>query len=174
MRNISLAALFALIIGACIAVLWLRRSENSPRVVYAKQLELDAGSRCDSIDLLRTPFKREVFIIQNAPKGHAQLMGVVRNNESFAPIAKEVVEKRYTTFSRIYYRESKNTPVDFRDGHGGYFSRDYVDDHAEDRICEINMERRDWIGVPDSLRLTWTCNCTETGDTIIEYRSANP
>jgi len=174
MRSTARSIVFIAAFGAGFTVAWIGLGDETPRVVYAKQLEMDAGERCRGTNAPSTPQKSEVFIVQDAPKDRVPLMTLIKQNEVFTPIDKNEVEMRYTLFHRVYYRESRKTPVDFQDGHGGYFSRDYISDHVEDKICEIFMQQRDWMGVPDSLRLTWTCNCTETGDTLVEYRSAKP
>ncbi len=139
---------------------------SKPQVYYAKQLEMDATPRKnegESIDNI----KREVFIIQNAPVERKLLFSIINRNESLAPIDRKQVEDRYTSFDRYYYRSSRDTPVDFTESSSGW-SPDYIWEHTSDLICGISMIRRDWLGSSDSLRITWTSNCTLLGDTLIE------
>jgi hypothetical protein len=167
MKRTSLIFSVGFLMALCIAALWSLSRDKAPNVVYAKQLEMDVGQRCGSIDTPVHAQKYEVFIIQNPPKERTDLMNLIRKNEKFAPIYKELVEQRYEVFSRHYYKESRQTPIDFRSGHGGFFNRDYIYDHIEDEVCDIKMQRL-YHG-PDSLRVTWECSCPELEDVLL-YR----
>lgn len=111
-------------------------------------------------------YRREVFIIQDAPRDPSKLMDIVFDNERKLPINKKQVEIKYGTFHRFYYKESGETPFDFKDDPGG-FSTNVITDHDEDFVCRIDMDRIDWNLPYDSLTYTWTSTCNIPGDTII-------
>lgn len=68
----------------------------------------------------------------------------------------DIIELKYSQFSRSYYKESKKTPIDFVDDPGG-FSTDVIWEHVDDFICKIEMEKT--ILQNDSLAVQWKNNC---------------
>ena len=148
----------------------------TPTIHYAKQLELDVGGYYvdypeDSTWMGHS--RREVFIISNAPSEKSALMKLILENEEYLPVNKDQISWTCDDFYRFYYKESWATPLDLVE-YSSPLSVEDLSTHAEDLICQIKMKK--WHRGPeiDSLRCEWTCNCTETGDTIIEYRSATP
>lgn len=148
---------------------WYWSRDRQPRVIYAKQLEMDVRERCGAVNTLVNAQKHEVFVIQNPPQGRPDMMKVIRDNETFSPIDKDMVERRYEVFVRYYYKESSKTRIDSKNRSGGYFDRRYFHDNVEDMVCEITMQRRDHTWIPDSLRVTWECSCPELED-MLAYR----
>lgn len=144
-----------------LTIYWCWNRDRQPRVIYAKQLETDVRERCGAVDTLVDAQKHEVFIVQNPPQGRPDMMKVIRDNETFSPIDKDMVERRYEVFVRYYYKESSKTRIDSKNRSGGYFDRRYFHDNVEDMVCEITMQRRDHTWIPDSLRVTWECSCPE-------------
>jgi len=159
-----------IVVGVFVTVLlmayWCWSRDRQPRVIYAKQLEMDVRERCGAVDTLVDAQKHEVFIIQNPPYETSDMMKIIRANETFSPIDKDMVERRYEMFVRYYYKESSKTRIDSKNRSGGYFDRAYFHDNVEDLICKIEMRRRDHTWIPDSLRVTWECSCPELEDMI--------
>lgn len=143
---------------------------------YAKQLELDVGGYYvnypeDSTWMAHS--RREVFIISNPPSDKSALMKIILENEEYLPVNKDQISWTCDYFHRLYYKESRVTPLDLVE-YSSPLSIEDLSTHTEDLICQVRMKK--WFRGPvsDSLRCEWTCNCTETGDTLVEYRSAKP
>jgi len=150
--------------------------DSTPKIHYAKQLENDLGGYYvnypeDSTWMSHS--KREVFIIEHPPSDRRALMRLILENEEYLPIEKDQISWTCDEFYRYYYKESWATPLDLVEYSSGLSVED-LSTHTEDLICKVTMAKY-WKGnVPDSLRCRWSCNCTVTGDTLIEYRSAVP
>jgi hypothetical protein len=52
---------------------------------------------------------------------------------------KASIEKNYDLYSRLFYKESAQTPIDFVDDNS--FIPDYLYDHNDDFICSITMTK---------------------------------
>lgn len=175
----------------CISIILLCiRWYNRPVVHYAKQLEIDRLQRIYDGESLGN-FKAEVFIIENAPHNKRKLINIIKNNEKFCPIDEKRIKDRYDWFVRSYYKESRQTHVNFiqKDKDNG------IGNHDEDMICRIMLIKSydrhqtaasivaNSFGVlpsklpenildsiahlPDSIRngwgWKWECNCPELG-----------
>jgi hypothetical protein len=160
-----------LMMGAFVALvtasLWFLQKCEEPRVHYAKQLEVDVGGYYvdyprDSTWVAHT--KREVFIIENAPKDRKHLIKIIQENEKFAPLDGFQIESTYDQFYREYYRESCKTPLDYKEKKSKFGFSDELHEHDDDRICSIIMIKR--RNMPDSLKHRWTCSCPELEDIL--------
>lgn len=155
------------VISICSA-LALASCEGKPKIHYAEQLEYDVGGYyvdypSDSTWIGRS--KREVFIIENAPKNRGRLIEIVKENETSIPIDKHHIEATYDEFYRDYFRESWRTPVDFVETKSKFGSSDELHEHEDDLICTISMNK--WPSAPDSLMYHWKCSCPELEDMFI-------
>jgi len=154
--------------GALVAASWwLLRCSEQPRVHYAKQLEVDVGGYYvdhprDSTWMGHS--KREVFIIENAPKDRKHLIEIIQENEKIAPLDRFQIESTYDEFYRYYYRESWKTPLDYKEKKSKFGFSDELHEHDDDQICSIIMIKRS--NMPDSLKHRWTFSCPELEDIL--------
>jgi hypothetical protein len=133
------------------------------RAIYAKQLEQDIEIRpytSKSGKIIKGYDKREVFVITNPSKNLQDIKKLIFENEKLCPINKEKIEKQqYIHFVRYYYKESKETPIDFVEDAGGGFFFNLLSDHVKDFICSIEMIRKVQI---DSIEtIEWGVRYTE-------------
>lgn len=137
-------------------------NENKMKVIYAKQLEWD---------FVRTPYttfggvvvngkeKREVYIITNPTNSKKEILDLIYENEKRYPINKEKIEKeQYLHFYRCYYKESKATPLDFKEDPGG-FATNVLEDHSDDFIYSIEMVRK--VQIDGTITIEWKNLCEE-------------
>ncbi len=83
----------------------------------------------------------ETYIIVNPPSGKKLLLEIAqKHNESLA-VHNDSIAGKYDYFMRRYYRESKQTPVDFIDDKGG-FDSDRLDDHSDDFVFAVEMKSK--------------------------------
>jgi hypothetical protein len=147
-----------------------------PTVHYAKQLEYDVGGYyvdhpSDSTYMAHS--KREVFIISNPPSDRNALVQLVVDNEKRLPVDRNQISWTCDEFYRFYYKESWETSLDLVE-YSSPLSVEDLSTHTKDLICKVTMQKYYRGTVADSVRCRWTCNCTKTGDTLVEYRSAKP
>jgi len=143
--------------------LCLTNCNSNPTVHYAKQLEQDVGGYyvnhpVDSTWMIRS--RREVFIIENAPSDRHHLLQVIQLNEMNESIDRKKTEKIYDTFHRYYYRASWRTRINILEKSSPLRIED-IGKHTDDLICRIVMIKSYKPHLPDSLRCTWTNDCSE-------------
>lgn len=123
---------------------------------YSKLLEIES--------LYQNPYdnkeywsKVEYFIVENT-QGYSddEIRSFICKYERKLRTNFNIIELKYSQFSRSYYKESKKTPIDFVDDPGG-FSTDVIWEHVDDFICKIEMEKT--ILQNDSLAVQWKNNC---------------
>jgi len=79
--------------------------------------------------------KKEYFIISNAPADKVTLEKLVQadiNNDEIPPII-----AKHLAYFRIYYKESSDTPRDYKEENKGYFDHDYIGNHEDDLILIV-------------------------------------
>ncbi|WP_291138963.1 hypothetical protein [Flavobacterium sp. UBA7663] len=90
----------------------------------------------------------DVIFVINPPTDDEKLYNLMRNYND-ETIAHDSVEKKYTSYHRMFFKESSKTPRTFIEDPGG-FSVDILDDHVEDYLATYSMR-----ACPNNQKMEW-------------------
>lgn len=127
------------------------------RISYAKQLERDCPSTSVTGEYLGRN-KKEVFIIENPSNNNLEILKCIGENEKKCLIDTNDIERTHSYFHRVYYKESKKTPIDFVEDSGG-FDVNILEDHKEDFVFSIKMAKNS--NYPGKEIIEWTTKKAE-------------
>lgn len=95
--------------------------------------------------------KEEYFVISSPPEIQKEQWNYIW---AFCDTSITVRDKMYNQFIRNFYKESRYTPIDYKENLSDYFNIDRIEDHSVDMILSIEWRK----GIP------FECIFLENGD----------
>lgn len=122
--------------------------------VKEPQIHLVSSALIDNFVMGEQKTRYEYYIVSNYDSNEEKALNLIRMFNEDLIRNKESIINNYDLYNRAFYKESEKTPYDFANDYG--FSPDYIDDHSEDLICYISMDKR--VIFKDTI-VKWSSSC---------------
>ncbi len=133
MKNIFIALLFLLLLSAAVLFFFSGDTGKSIGIHPLSDQTFAGESKTHSGETYS--FKYEFFVISNMPETKEAIMKVVKEYNS-ATLTETDLKKQYALM-RFFYKETKNTPRNYKEKNNGYFDHDRLEFHGDDMVLTV-------------------------------------
>lgn len=133
MKRRGLAGLTMLVFAGLAGLLACSKPAGPPQVHALPELTSNASTRLPSGQSV--PTRDEYFVVSNAPTSRAAFLALVKayNAKTVTPA---MLQQHYAHF-RMFYRESRDLPRDYKEANRGYFDKEFIGKHVDDLVLVV-------------------------------------
>jgi len=111
---------------------------KQPEFVFSTNLS-STSTTYNSLILDSVHYILEYYIVKNPSKNKKKLFAITKHHNDSLSKNDFMLMNTNVDLIRYYYKESRNTPVDYKEEPEGFFDSDEIGDHEEDLVLDCHM-----------------------------------